>query len=176
MRTILGCLILFYSSPELPLIKNQLTENRNFLQQIKSNSLNDTPSKSTRKYFSSAQELFYWANQEKSSRKLLEQPPFIKLSLISNEQTDNELERGRLLMNVLCISCHSKMLIQNAHKTGEQWNSTLTKMEREGLAELPSSWRQSLNRHLETTQGIQDIRRAPILRPWADSRDANPLW
>ena len=177
MKPLLGYLLLFCFLPELQLTPIPLPETQNVLAPAGFDYPSDTATP-TRRYSFTDPILSPLPNRKKGSRRLQGEPPppLITLAIHSNDPQDEERERGRLLLNVLCINCHSKMLIQNARKSCEQWDSTLTKMERQGLAELPSSWRQSLLRYLETAQGIQEVRRAPGFKPWADSRDANPLW
>ena len=84
-------------------------------------------------------------------------------------------EIGPVLVRSLCISCHSTMVIERARKTPSQWESTLRKMETNGMPPLSPALREPLLRFLSGTRGPSDTNRGQR-GPWADHRNANPLW
>lgn len=89
---------------------------------------------------------------------------------------DKAVEQRQSLVNALCASCHSTMLVNNARKTGGDWRKTLSKMERQGMPKLPPALRELLVRYLATSLGISDGNLRQNSGPWADRRNANPLW
>lgn len=94
----------------------------------------------------------------------------------ATQAQDKAVEQGQSLVNALCASCHSTMLVNNARKTGGDWRKTLSKMERQGMPKLPPALRELLVRYLATSLGISDGNLRQNSGPWADRRNANPLW
>lgn len=92
------------------------------------------------------------------------------------QDQDKAVGQGQSLVNSLCASCHSTMLVNNARKTGGDWRKTLSKMESQGMPKLPPAWRERLVRYLATSLGISDGNLRQNYSPWADRRNANPLW
>lgn len=92
------------------------------------------------------------------------------------QDQDKAVGQGQSLVNSLCASCHSTMLVNNARKTGGDWRKTLSKMESQGMPKLPPAWRERLVRYLATSLGISDGNLRQNYGPWADRRNANPLW
>ncbi len=86
------------------------------------------------------------------------------------------LRQGQSLMNALCASCHSTMLVNNARKTSGDWRKTLSKMENQGMPKLPPALREPLIQYLATALGIPIGNLRPNYSPWADRRNTNPLW
>ena len=89
---------------------------------------------------------------------------------------DHAARRGQSLVNTLCASCHSTMLVHNARKTSVDWRKTLSKMESQGMPKLPPALREPLIRYLATALGIPVRNLRQNYGPWADRRNTNPLW
>lgn len=89
---------------------------------------------------------------------------------------DPAVRQGQTLVNTLCASCHSTMLVHNARKTSIDWRKTLSKMESQGMPKLPPALREPLIRYLATALGIPVRNLHQNYGPWADRRNTNPLW
>ncbi len=90
--------------------------------------------------------------------------------------TQNNALQGGALVNALCVTCHSTMLIDNARKTSGDWKKTLLKMQKQGMPELPPALLETLVQYLATARGIPTDNNRQNRGPWADWRNANPLW
>jgi mono/diheme cytochrome c family protein len=87
--------------------------------------------------------------------------------------------KGRELVAVHCIPCHSTAIITANHLTREQWDVTITTMQqRHGMWMLPPALRNQILDYLESTQrpadpgldqGKESPWASPLYRP-------NPLW
>ena len=81
---------------------------------------------------------------------------------------------GLVLAN--CGNCHSPYLITHHHRSREDWDKTMTKMESNGMASPSDMIRNMLLDYLEKHQGplIED---RPQASPWGHAAfNANPLW
>ncbi len=81
---------------------------------------------------------------------------------------------GPALVRALCVSCHSAMVIGAARKSAAQWESTVARMEAQGMPPLPPGLRGPLVDFLSRNRGPRPEERPR--GPWADARHANPLW
>jgi hypothetical protein len=87
--------------------------------------------------------------------------------------------KGRELVLVNCIPCHSTAVIASSHQTREGWDQTITKMQKQnGLWPIAPSMRAQILDYLEATQppsdpgldkGKESPWATPLYRP-------NPLW
>ena len=84
--------------------------------------------------------------------------------------------QGKPFVQALCTTCHSKMVIDNAHKNRAAWAKTLEKMEGQGLAKLPKAIESSILDYLQMEHGEEKEASRENKGPWADRRNANPLW
>ncbi len=85
------------------------------------------------------------------------------------------LAKGKGLVKALCTACHSQMVIANAAKSRKSWEQTFEKMEKQGMAKLPTSMKSAMLDFLSTNQGPAQISSRANRGPWADQRNANPL-
>lgn len=92
------------------------------------------------------------------------------------QDQDDAVGQGQSLVNVLCASCHSTMLVNNARKTRGDWRKTLSKMEKQGMPKLPPSLREPLIQYLATALGLSNGNLRQNYGPWASLRNVNPLW
>ena len=83
---------------------------------------------------------------------------------------------GKQFVQVVCTTCHSKMVIDNAQKTRSAWIKTLEKMTDQGMPKLPKTIEASILDYLQSEQGEQSHALRKNRGPWADRRNANPLW
>ncbi|MCS1409703.1 MAG: hypothetical protein M2R45_02887 [Verrucomicrobia subdivision 3 bacterium] len=104
------------------------------------------------------------------------QEPKRELPSASIKQEVKNKSQGRALVTAMCTSCHSTMVIDTARKTKRSWQKTLDKMEQQGMPKIPASLREPILRYLANAQGLQDRNDQENWRPWADRRNANPLW
>lgn len=87
--------------------------------------------------------------------------------------------QGRELVLANCLMCHSAAVIVASHRTRQQWDQTITRMQTQnGLGPLPPAVRSQVLDYLETTQppsdpGLEKAKESPWAHPLYRS---NPLW
>lgn len=104
-------------------------------------------------------------------------PPKVQANISAIQQM--KPGKGRELILVNCIPCHSTAVIAASHQTREKWDQTITKMQKQnGMWPILPSIRKQILDYLETTQPPSD----PGLdkgkeTPWATPLyRPNPLW
>lgn len=98
----------------------------------------------------------------------------IDLKNASTSQTSKV--SGEIIIRTTCVVCHSKMIIDHAAQSRLDWEKTILKMERQGMPPLPKSLRVSLLDYLALKHGKRGRDDRGNRGPWADARNANPLW